>query len=133
MVQEELTANKNGLAVFKFNDITTFKVIVMNADLEAVKAMESETDDNTETIQKQHRNDTETIQKQRRNDTEKLSKSEQKILESISANPSITSDDLSKIVGITAVNIRVNISKLKAKGLLERKGGDKGGYWEVKQ
>jgi ATP-dependent DNA helicase RecG len=31
-VQEELKANKNGLAVFKFDDITTFKVIVMSAD-----------------------------------------------------------------------------------------------------
>ena len=42
MVQEELEANKNGLAVFKFDDMTTFKVTVMNADLEAVKAMGNE-------------------------------------------------------------------------------------------
>jgi len=32
MVQEELVANKNGLPAFKFDDITTFKAIVMNAD-----------------------------------------------------------------------------------------------------
>ena len=32
MVQEELEANKNGLPEFKFDDITTFKAIVMNAD-----------------------------------------------------------------------------------------------------
>ena len=31
-VQEELIENKNGLPVFKFDDITTFKVVVMNAD-----------------------------------------------------------------------------------------------------
>ena len=48
-------------------------------------------------------------------------------------NPFITSEELSKIVGMTAINIRVNISKLKAEGLLERKGGDKGGYWKIKQ
>jgi len=30
-VQEELVANKNGLAVFKFDDIATFKVVVMSA------------------------------------------------------------------------------------------------------
>jgi ATP-dependent DNA helicase RecG len=42
MVQEELKTNKNGLAVFKFDDITTFKVTVMNADLEAVKMTENE-------------------------------------------------------------------------------------------
>ena len=28
--------------------------------------------------------------------------------------------------------IRVNISKLKAKGMLERIGADRGGYWKVK-
>ena len=76
-------------------------------------------------------NDTETIQKQHRNDTENLSGNEQKILENIAANPVITSHELSEIVGISAVNIRVNISKLKAKGLLEREGGSKGGYWKV--
>ena len=32
MVQEELEANKNGLALFNFKDITTFKVTVMSAD-----------------------------------------------------------------------------------------------------
>jgi predicted HTH transcriptional regulator len=35
-------------------------------------------------------------------------------------------------VGITAEKIRANIAKLKAKGLLERIGGDKGGYWKIK-
>jgi ATP-dependent DNA helicase RecG len=52
MVQEELEANNNGLAIFNFSDITTFKVTVMNADDEAVKAMEN----GTEMVQK---NDTE--------------------------------------------------------------------------
>ena len=58
-VQEELEANKNGLAKFEFKDITTFKVIVMNADLDAVKAMEA----GAEMIQKK---DTEKIQKRYR-------------------------------------------------------------------
>jgi predicted HTH transcriptional regulator len=35
-------------------------------------------------------------------------------------------------VKIRADKIRVNIAKLKAKGLLERIGPDKGGYWKVK-
>ncbi|KAA6316042.1 hypothetical protein EZS27_033596, partial [termite gut metagenome] len=35
MVQEMLEDNKNGLAKFNFKDITTFKVTVMNADVEA--------------------------------------------------------------------------------------------------
>ncbi|MDR0509989.1 MAG: winged helix-turn-helix transcriptional regulator [Rikenellaceae bacterium] len=58
---------------------------------------------------------------------------ERKILENISADQYITSDKLSKIVGITAGNIMVNLSKLKSKGLLERVGGDRGGYWKIKR
>jgi ATP-dependent DNA helicase RecG len=34
-------------------------------------------------------------------------------------------------VGISADKIRVNISKLKAKGLIERVGPDKGGHWKI--
>ena len=36
MVQEELLENKNGLAVFNFKDMTTFKVVVKNADIQPV-------------------------------------------------------------------------------------------------
>jgi predicted HTH transcriptional regulator len=102
----------------------------MNADLEAVKAMEQE--NNTEEIRKATQKTTQkTTQKQHSNNKRKLSNSEQIILKNISINPFITSNELSKIVGITADNIRVNISKLKAKGLLERIGADKSGYWKV--
>jgi ATP-dependent DNA helicase RecG len=55
MVQEILEENKNGRAVFDFKDISTFKVTVMNADLETVKVME----DGAEMVQKRHKNITE--------------------------------------------------------------------------
>jgi len=35
------------------------------------------------------------------------------------------------MIGITPINVRVNLSKLKAKGLIERIGADKGGYWKL--
>jgi len=38
---------------------------------------------------------------------------------------------LGKIVGISLSKIKENISKLKAKGLIERIGPDKGGYWKI--
>jgi ATP-dependent DNA helicase RecG len=38
MVQEELETNNNGLAVFNFSDITTFKVTVMNAENHPIAA-----------------------------------------------------------------------------------------------
>ncbi|MDR2346565.1 MAG: hypothetical protein LBE18_10900 [Planctomycetaceae bacterium] len=40
--------------------------------------------------------------------------------------------DLSVIVGISERKTKENISKLKTKGLLERVGPDKGGYWKIK-
>ena len=53
------------------------------------------------------------------------------IIDSISENPYITSEELAVIIGIRADKIRVNLAKLKAKGLLERVGPDKGGYWKA--
>jgi ATP-dependent DNA helicase RecG len=39
---------------------------------------------------------------------------------------------MSKLIGIRADTIRVNLQLLKKKGLIERIGPDKGGYWEIK-
>ena len=43
----------------------------------------------------------------------------------------VTSTELSDIVGIASVNIRMNLSKLKTQGIIERIGTDKGGYWKI--
>jgi ATP-dependent DNA helicase RecG len=203
MVQEELVENKNGLAIFDFRDITTFKVIVMNADPEntgekvnvkqtdlqikktdysidnymnlsvrenniyeneanenakkETKTTQKQYGNNTETTQKrypknntvkiykqhsnnterisgtQHRNNTETTQKRYpENNTEKISGNQEKIVKYILENPYMTSAELSSLIGITADNVRVNIAKLKVKGILERVGSDKKGYWKIK-
>ncbi|MDR2775129.1 MAG: winged helix-turn-helix transcriptional regulator [Tannerella sp.] len=63
--------------------------------------------------------------------TEKVTENQQKILEKIIDNQYVTSDELSVIVGISVRKIKSNISKLKQKGILERIGSDKGGYWKV--
>jgi predicted HTH transcriptional regulator len=55
------------------------------------------------------------------------------ILDNIIKNQYITRDELVKVVDISLSKIKVNISKLKAKGLLERVGPDKGGYWNIKK
>jgi ATP-dependent DNA helicase RecG len=63
--------------------------------------------------------------------TDKLSINQVKILQIISANPYITSKEIAVALEIRPDSIRVNISKLKDKGLLERIGPAKGGYWVV--
>ena len=65
--------------------------------------------------------------------TEKITKNQQIILSNITQYPHITIEELMPIVGIGASKIKENLSKLKAKGLLERIGPDKGGHWKVNQ
>jgi len=64
--------------------------------------------------------------------TEKVTENQRIILNAIDQNPYLSSEVLSSIVGISAVKIRENISKLKVKGLIERIGSNKGGYWILK-
>jgi len=45
--------------------------------------------------------------------------------------PEITIPELSAIVKISERKMKENIAKLKAKGLIERIGPDKGGHWRV--
>jgi len=63
--------------------------------------------------------------------TEKLSKNQHKIIDLIEQNPKVTGEKISKLIGIRADTVRDNISVLKTKGLLERIGPDKGGYWKI--
>jgi len=55
----------------------------------------------------------------------------EKILGAITNNPLITQIELSEITGLTRRGVEYNLSKLKAKGLIERIGPDKGGHWKV--
>ena len=61
----------------------------------------------------------------------KVTPNQQKILNAIEANPCVTIVELVNFVGISLSKINANISKLKAKGLIERMGPDKGGYWKT--
>ena len=54
-----------------------------------------------------------------------------KIMALIAANPSITTAELAKRLGITAKGVEWQIGKLKQKGVLERVGPAKGGHWKV--
>ena len=62
---------------------------------------------------------------------EKVTPNQQKILNAVKANPFVTREELVKLVGISLSKIKENISKLKAKGLIERVGPNKGGYWNL--
>jgi ATP-dependent DNA helicase RecG len=56
----------------------------------------------------------------------------EKIFDIIVKYPQITQQKLMEITGLTRRGVEWNLSKLKAKGLIERIGPNKGGYWRVK-
>jgi ATP-dependent DNA helicase RecG len=62
---------------------------------------------------------------------EKLTSNRQKIINLILKNKTITAKELSELVEISPRKVEENISWLKEKGLINRIGPDKGGYWEV--
>jgi predicted HTH transcriptional regulator len=76
--------------------------------------------------------DTGSLEKTVEKNVEKtVEKTVEKILRLITDNPQITQTELSEMTGLTRRGIEWNLTKLKAQGLLERIGPDKGGYWKV--
>ena len=64
------------------------------------------------------------------NDT--LTDRQKEILDILDNNPRITRSQLSQKLQINKSAIYKHLDKLKTKGLIERIGPDKGGYWKVK-
>ena len=62
---------------------------------------------------------------------ETIRKTAEQIIEQIIKNPCITTRELAKIIGITEIGIKYNLSGLKAKGVIKRIGPNKGGHWEI--
>jgi len=180
MVQEQLDANKNGLAIFDFKDITTFKVTVMSADpkpegkvsgadeaksgaengAEKIRGEAENEADGTEIgidnkpesvgdVSEKHRrnvgedneaekvgsdteNDTDDTGRDTENDTENLTSRETKILLLIKKNNSVSRKTIAQNLGISTATVARDIDSLKNKGIIERIGGDRGGYWKIK-
>lgn len=65
------------------------------------------------------------------NATVKLNQTEKKIIQLLSENPSVTSTRLAELLGLHRATVMRNLNRLKEKGLLERVGSDKTGYWKI--
>lgn len=60
-----------------------------------------------------------------------LSKSHKKVLQSIINQPSITVNEICKVVNLKTTRVNVIIKELRNQGLLKRIGSNKNGYWEI--
>ena len=67
------------------------------------------------------------------NDYEKLTKIEKEILEIIIENPEITQVNIANRLGTTPKTVQRGIATLKTKGIIERVGSNKKGYWKIKK
>ena len=62
----------------------------------------------------------------------KQAKGSKKIIALLSENGKLTATGLAAEIGVTAKAIEKHLAKLKAEGIIERVGPDKGGSWKVK-
>ena len=62
---------------------------------------------------------------------ESREKNVERIFELICADPAITQKELAQLTGLSRQGIEKNIGILKTKGLIQRVGHNKGGYWKV--
>jgi ATP-dependent DNA helicase RecG len=62
---------------------------------------------------------------------EKLTDRQKKILKHIEQNNVISAKEISVLLQIADRTVEREIQKLKEIGILERIGGDRGGYWKI--
>jgi ATP-dependent DNA helicase RecG len=68
-----------------------------------------------------------------KNGAEKTAIQEQNILALIKNKNTISRKSIAKQLGVGTTTVYRYIESLKRKGIIERIGGDKGGYWKIKQ
>ena len=61
-----------------------------------------------------------------------LSSTEEKVLSIIKGNEQISITDIATESGLSRAGVQYTIEKLKAKGIIERKGSKKAGRWVIK-
>jgi len=65
------------------------------------------------------------------NVTIKLNQTEERILQMITNNPNITQKEIAEELNITIMTVKRNTNRLKEKGIIDRVGANKNGYWKL--
>lgn len=60
-----------------------------------------------------------------------ITENQEKILAIMRYKPTVSAYEIGEKIGLSLRNVEMNIRKLKAAGLLARKGAARGGYWVV--
>ena len=67
------------------------------------------------------------------NDTVNVNAIQNEIIEAIKLNNHITYDEIADALKVSRKTVARHISSLKEKGVLVRIGGDRGGFWEIRE
>jgi ATP-dependent DNA helicase RecG len=147
-VQDILEENGNGLAKFKFDDITTFKVTVMNADTEPInepkKGMGNDTGKSVMPIDIQENNRISVLEKAEGNEPkvepnnepdepEKLTIRQVEILALIKQDNTVSKEAIAALLKIGRSTVFRELEELKKLGAIEHAGSNRGGYWKIKE
>ena len=62
---------------------------------------------------------------------EKKQKSRERIIQILKEHPDYSARKLAEIIGVTPKAIEKHLARLKADGIIQREGPDKGGNWRV--
>jgi len=62
---------------------------------------------------------------------EKKQKSRERIIQMLKEHPDYSARKLAEIIGVTPKAIEKHLARLKADGIIQRDGPDKGGNWRV--
>ena len=62
---------------------------------------------------------------------EKKQKSRERIIQILKEHPDYSARKLAEIIGVTPKAIEKQLARLKADGIIQRDGPDKGGRWRV--
>ncbi|MDR0507030.1 MAG: Fic family protein [Dysgonamonadaceae bacterium] len=128
--QEYLMRFFGNLLLNEDNILKDSELHVVFAATEDEGIMDSDVD---KTVEKTEKKDVEnTVRKTADKTVEKaMTKTVEKILEIIKKNPKVTQKELADLTELSRRGVEWNITQLKKGKIIERIGGDRGGYWKI--
>ena len=127
MVQDVLAENGNTSARFVLDDITTFKVVVRNAEY----APENEGGNKDVTDVTDSATDVTDSVTENAHTYKDANDRRMRLVDIIRTNPKVSIFELAKLAGVSRRTILRDIEILKTEGKLQRVGSEKAGHWII--
>ena len=134
MVQDVLTENGNTPAKFVLDDITTFKVVVHNAEyVSQIENSKENVTDVTDNVTDVTDNVTDVTDSVTDNPSSMYDANDRRIrlMDIIRTNANVSVSELAEFTSVSRRTILRDIDILKTEGKLQRVGSEKNGHWII--